>query len=184
MDFSQAQLQGSDNAFVRFSSEDPNNTRTEAELRIAAQKRHRGCEYHFDSQITRVERIIAIVPVDKRRAFKKYARSLKMAESYTEFLRRAKALVTRFPRAKRWVDWWTQPPIANMLILDRSAGSSDNCLNLPETTNAQEAAHFSMYCRQGKKHELITGLKKCYAIAKEHETSWDAVKRQYLKFII
>ncbi|KAK1221302.1 hypothetical protein PQX77_015894 [Marasmius sp. AFHP31] len=34
-----------------------------------------------------------------------------------------------------------------------------------------------MYSRQGKKHELITGLQKCYFIAREHEKTWDAVNR-------
>jgi len=176
MDFSQAQLLGSDNAFIRFFLEDSNDTRTEEELRLATANRHCGCTYHFDNQVTRVGKILAIVPVDQREAFKKLARRLRTADSYKEFQQRACTLTAQFPRAKRWVDWWTQRHIANLLILNRSKDSKDSRVLLPETTNAQEAAHFSMYSRQGKKHELITGLKKCYKIAIEHEKTWYHVK--------
>jgi hypothetical protein len=53
-----------------------------------------------------------------------------------------------FPKAKRWLDWWTLSDVESMLFPSRrplleDTGDADK--GLPETTNAQESMHQLYY---------------------------------------
>ncbi|ESK87120.1 hypothetical protein Moror_11896 [Moniliophthora roreri MCA 2997] len=179
VDFSEAQRLGFIEAFVRFWKEDKGDRRNNEELRTAAAALLRGCAQHFRNQVTRVKRIVAIIPLDQQAKFKALSHDLLNVKTVQDFQTKAHKISTQFPHAKRWVEWWARPEIAHMLVIDlgSKSSSSDTRVNLPDTTNPQEAAHFSMYSKQGKRHELLTGLEKCHAIAVEHERTWDKVKR-------
>ena len=47
--------------------------------------------------------------------------------------------------------------------------------SIPDTTNAQESMHFRLYAAQGKKHNLLDGLEKLYAVAFMMEHQYDGV---------
>jgi hypothetical protein len=54
----------------------------------------------------------------------------------------------RFPKAKKWIDWWTVADVESMLFLDRRKmieDSPEGDDSLPETTNAQESMHRLYY---------------------------------------
>jgi hypothetical protein len=54
----------------------------------------------------------------------------------------------RFPKVRRWIDWWTTADIEAMLfpsrpqMIDDSPNTTDS---LPDTTNAQESMHRVYY---------------------------------------
>ncbi|KAF5358855.1 hypothetical protein D9757_013954 [Collybiopsis confluens] len=126
----------------------------------------KGCWQHFSSSITRVKRITAIVPVGSRSHFDRLAKSLKDATP-TNFERICKHIRSEFPKLGEWINWWLHPDHAKMLFESRREMPSDLWRALPDTTNAEEAMHFSMYSQQGRKHDFLEGWK---AIAKIVET--------------
>jgi hypothetical protein len=51
----------------------------------------------------------------------------------------------RFPKARRWIDWWTAADVSSMLFPSRKPQVDDLHEGLPDTTNAQESMHRLYY---------------------------------------
>lgn len=52
-----------------------------------------------------------------------------------------------FPKAKRWLEWWTAADIQSMIFKSRPKRIDDDglCDDMPATTNAQESLHRVYY---------------------------------------
>jgi hypothetical protein len=48
-----------------------------------------------------------------------------------------------------------------------------------ECSKAQRSAVSGIYAAEGKYHELLDGLEKCYRIAKLEQETWELAKRVY-----
>ncbi|KAJ8092245.1 hypothetical protein PM082_024076 [Marasmius tenuissimus] len=72
------------------------------------------------------------------------------------------------PRSKPWIEWWERPNHVNMLVVP----DGDIRSVVPNSTNAQEAAHAAMYTKHGKDHERLIGLEKLLLISNEFERLW------------
>lgn len=55
--------------------------------------------------------------------------------------------------------------------------------SLPDSTNAKEAIHFSMYCQQGKDHDFLHGLAVLKKIADTFEQKYNAECGKYSGFM-
>lgn len=113
------------------------------------------------------------------------------------------ALHRRFPKVRRWIDWWTTADIEAMLfpsrrqMLDDSPNTDDG---LPDTTNAQESMHRVYYmlrsvglnsytynsiitkttvefCYSTGKKSLMIGMIELYAFVMALEKDWVKVQR-------
>lgn len=155
VDFSEAERLGFIQAFFRFWMR-RNNSRTEAELREKAAALLCGCKQHFRSSITRVKRITAIVPVDLRTYFENLVISLIDAPP-EEYLEVASTIKAKFPKLHPWLDWWLLKEHASMLFESQHRMEAVIWESLPDSTNAEEAMHFSMYSQQGKDHDFLPG---------------------------
>ncbi|PLW39025.1 hypothetical protein PCASD_08466 [Puccinia coronata f. sp. avenae] len=112
--------------------------------REAVLKNLKGCHEHFRAQITRIKQNRTIIQAKDKAKF---------AEIFTSLLKREKpegpthkdkldSLRCRFPKAKRWIDWWSMSEIQSILFPScrpKSHFTSEGNDGLPDTTNAQES---------------------------------------------
>ncbi|KAH7874303.1 uncharacterized protein C8R40DRAFT_1171405 [Lentinula edodes] len=173
VDFSEAERTGFVNAFVRFWLKHT-NLRDESELRKRGDELLRGCLQHFQCSITRVKRIAAIVPVEQQLHFAKKVNRLLQAKDSNDFNQLAKTLEADFPKIRPWLHWWLRPEHASMLF--QAKRNMDPLLwhSLPETTNAEESIHFSMYAQQGRKHAFFAGWEALWKIVQTYEKLFNA----------
>ncbi|KAJ3897592.1 hypothetical protein F5879DRAFT_813774, partial [Lentinula edodes] len=173
VDFSEAERTGFVNAFVRFWLKHT-NLRDESELRKRGDELLRGCLQHFQRSITRVKRIAAIVPVEQQLHFAKKVNRLLQAKDSNDFNQLAKTLEADFPKIRPWLHWWLRPEHASMLF--QAKRNMDPLLwhSLPETTNAEESIHFSMYAQQGRKHAFFAGWEALWKIVQTYEKLFNA----------
>ncbi|KAF5361206.1 hypothetical protein D9757_013608 [Collybiopsis confluens] len=172
IDFSQAERLGFSQAFMRFWRSRGDN-RSDEELFSKAGTLLKGCWQHFSSSVTRVKRITAIVQPSSRTRFERLAKSLQNAE-LPEFIETCTTIRSEFPRLKEWLNWWLQPEHAEMLFVSRRRMPERLWSALPETTNAEEAMHFSMYSQQGRKHGFIDGWIALKKIADTFQRKYNA----------
>lgn len=66
------------------------------------------------------------------------------AETFDE---KVDSLRSKFPKAKRWIDWWQASDVQSMLFKSRVRQIDNEDLDddMPETTNAQESMHRVYY---------------------------------------
>ncbi|PLW28943.1 hypothetical protein PCASD_17625 [Puccinia coronata f. sp. avenae] len=86
----------------------------------------------------------------------------------------------RFPKAKKWIDWWTVADVESMLFLDRRKMieySPEGDDSLPETTNAQESMHRLYYMFSSGKKPLLVGMIELFAFVKALEQDWRSVMK-------
>ncbi|KAJ3723722.1 hypothetical protein C8R42DRAFT_531287, partial [Lentinula raphanica] len=72
MDFLQAERGGFIEAFKVFWTQDPNDTRSEAELEDASKLLLRGCEEHFHASVTRIKKIHGVIMMTSMHALRLY----------------------------------------------------------------------------------------------------------------
>ncbi|EGG12138.1 uncharacterized protein MELLADRAFT_89393 [Melampsora larici-populina 98AG31] len=117
--------------------------------RAVALDKLKGCEEHFRAQVTRVKRNRNIIPVDDEGAFDKQARELMKQDKPggMNFDQKIAQMRKDFPKAKRWLEWWTAADIKSMLFKSRTKRIDDDglCDDMPATTNAQESLHRVYY---------------------------------------
>ncbi|EFP75099.2 uncharacterized protein PGTG_01692 [Puccinia graminis f. sp. tritici CRL 75-36-700-3] len=111
-----------------------------------------GCHEHYRAQVTRVKRNRHVVMADDEASsvFQTMCMDLikQPAEGDTSHEEKIDAIRRRFPKAKRWLDWWTMADVEAMLFPSRRPKLED----APEdqhrptkTTNAQESLHRLYY---------------------------------------
>lgn len=164
MDFSQAERLGFINAFITFWKTQAKNSRSDEELKAAAERLLRGCAEHFRRNVTRVSKISAVVEPEKAEFFKGRALSLLKAENTNDFRIRAAHLVEEFPLVKPWLNWWLHESRASMLFKSERKMKPDIWEAIPDTTNAEEAMHHVFYAAAGRNHDLLEGCNALFAL--------------------
>lgn len=158
MDFSVAQSNGFIAAFIQFWEHVPNNNRSTQELQLAANTLIKGCEQHFRTGVTRLKKISGIVKPTLADAFEKRALALLDASDIADFNQRASLLTREFPSVLPWLQWWRQKGPAQKLFKAFRIMDDQTWSQLPATTNAEEALHFSLYRATAKGVGLIEGI--------------------------
>ncbi|KAF8351864.1 hypothetical protein F5887DRAFT_874070, partial [Amanita rubescens] len=158
MDFSDAQRNGFNQAFIEFWQSRVENTRSLVELANDAPTLLRGCTYHFQKTVTRVSRISHIVAPDRSQEFKLRSHALLEANTDDQFRKLAIALIHEFPGVEKWLEWWLRPPHAAMLFKSQRAMDGDIWDSIPSTTNAEESIHNTLHIGHGNDHEFFSGI--------------------------
>jgi hypothetical protein len=131
-----------------------------------------GCHQHYQAQITRVKRnrnmimagdevglffssslcsfLLMHIYWPHQATFQKMCMDLIKAPEVGDSTHeeRLDELRRRFPKAKRWIDWWTMADVGAMLFPSRRPIDEDapeGLDPLPETSNAQESLHRVYY---------------------------------------
>ncbi|KAI9338206.1 hypothetical protein BDR26DRAFT_935326 [Obelidium mucronatum] len=128
-----------------------------------------GCKQHFLSSAKRLQRNHAVVGVHDLDNFTKMAVSLMEAATTAVFDQLSKILLEKYPRARKWFEFFKRSSISKMLF---------DCFKeqLPEfkaisrlDSNPQESLHNYYYLIAGKNHAVTYGLKMLIAISKHME---------------
>jgi len=164
LDFSLAERNGARSAYIAFWKE-RGDTRSEEDLQSEAENLMKGCREHYFASVTRVSRLGAVIPADKRIAFKTRAMDLASLPTPKEFLEELVDLKAQFPLAKPWFDWWSKEDNARLLFISMRDMDVQLWESMPSTNNAQEALHWSFYSTYGHDHDFFGGAGKLYSIA-------------------
>ena len=132
--------------------------RDEPELYAAGKALLRACIRHFEQQVDRVSHIAEAVDPELDEHFRSRAKALLRSGDSNEFLRRVNALLVEFPLTEPWLGWYRRPSHAQMLFESERRMEADIWDSIPDTTNAEEAMHWTLYCGFGRKHEFFAGL--------------------------
>lgn len=133
-----AQIQGFKRADVDFRIKHPHGTtvHTPSQLEEIAGTLLRGCNEHFEASVTRVSKVSAAVPVERRNEFIAQARALVDTDYLHIFEQCCKKLREDFPGCSRWLDWWLLPANSAMLFPAHFVMKPELALITPESTNA------------------------------------------------
>ncbi|KAI4517633.1 hypothetical protein K525DRAFT_210448 [Schizophyllum commune Loenen D] len=173
VDFSQAQREGFMTALVAFWCRDKEELAVDEglieEYRERASKLIKGCQQHFNAQVTRVSSISGVISPDLKGDFQRRARSLLDAQSYEEFHSISRQLRVDYPNIAEWLDWWEREPNAQMLFKPDQVMDDELWEQLPDTTNAEEAMHNKLYAAIGRDQALLPGLRALHYFAVHFE---------------
>ncbi|KAA1085799.1 hypothetical protein PGT21_050058 [Puccinia graminis f. sp. tritici] len=141
-----------------------------------------GCHEHYRAQVSRVKKNRHIVMADEEATFQTMCMDLlkKSSEGDPTHEERIDALQRQFPKAKRWLDWWTMADVEAMLFPSRRPkieDSPDSQEAPTKTTNAQESLHRLYYMLSEGKTSLMLGMVQLYSFIKVLEEDFDAVMR-------
>lgn len=169
LDFSEAERSGFIKAYIWFWREERQSERSEDELRREAQGLLKGCQQHFKAACTRIRKLTSIIPRAERHDFKKLCKTLRTVPDMDTFESTARSMVARWPRTSSWLAWWLRPSHAPMIFQSQIVMDAFIWASIPDTTNAEEAMHWRLYCGAGRDHELIQGLYALYSMARYFE---------------
>ena len=145
MDYSAARKAGYKRAFVKFFLSLPGDKRDIDELEITANSLLKGCEFHFMESVRRVKVASGVIPFEMRDDFHSRAMGLMKIASMEEFDLAANALLNDYPSIRNWISWWRNPENASMIFLSHRTMDPELWKALPNTTNPEEALHYSLY---------------------------------------
>ncbi|KAJ7024054.1 hypothetical protein C8F04DRAFT_890996, partial [Mycena alexandri] len=168
-DFSEAERAGFCAAFIRFWTVRPNNTRTPTQLAEDFQAIYRGCTQHFRAGVTRVKKISGVIPPGQADAFEFRVLALLTAADSEQFQARAHAVIRDFPKTESWLGWWMRKSHAMMLFASERKMDPEIWDSIPDSTNAEEALHWKLYCAAGRNHGLMEGLHSLFAVAEYYQ---------------
>ncbi|KAJ7017996.1 hypothetical protein C8F04DRAFT_978179 [Mycena alexandri] len=168
-DFSEAERAGFCAAFIRFWTLRPNNTRTSAQLAADFEKIYRGCTQHFRAGVTRIKKISGVIPPGEADAFEFRVLALLSAADSEQFQARADAVIRDFLKTESWLGWWMRKSHAMMLFASERKMDPEIWDSIPDSTNAEEALHWKLYCAAGRNHGLMEGLHSLFAVAEYYQ---------------
>jgi hypothetical protein len=85
----------------------------------------------------------------------------------SDFQKKIASFQKQWPRAYRWLSWWLIPEHAMMLFPSIRTMPEDLAAKLPETTNAEEAMHATIYRTVQSRHNpFFQGLDGLLAVEK------------------
>ncbi|EHS63272.1 uncharacterized protein PGTG_21489 [Puccinia graminis f. sp. tritici CRL 75-36-700-3] len=107
----------------------------------------KGCREHYRQSITRVKRNWAVITADEEEPFRKACMDLLTPPAANEPTHEEKvdSIHRRYPKVKKWLDWWTTADVEAMLFRTRKPLLEDTPDARPETTNGQESMHRLYY---------------------------------------
>jgi hypothetical protein len=172
VDFSAAQNKGFTQAWARYYAdresiqsggggtiaEDPTSNRLYLEGKRDAETLVRGCERHLEANIYRARLSLGISDEDTD-DFYNLTRNLFRSTDAEMLHRRRTRLLQRYPATERWLNWWTAPRIARLILTNEMRMSSKNLETVPSTTNPVESAHMVLLKGSGgEKFTVEIGL--------------------------
>ncbi|POW20305.1 hypothetical protein PSHT_03689 [Puccinia striiformis] len=172
VDFSKAQTEGFISAYIDVFRQ---GTREEVGRLL------KGCRQHYRNSITRVKRNRSLIYADEEEPFRAACMDLleheqpdgKSHEQKVDYIRR------RWPKVKKWLDWWTTADVEAQLFKCRRPRLEDSPETaydrLPETTNAQESMHRLYYMISDGKQCLLVGMVELFAFVTALEDDWKSV---------
>ena len=183
VDFSEAERSGFIHAFIEFRQQE-GSTRTQDDLRTAAERLLKGCKHHFESGVTRIARIAAVIPPEQEKTFRRLTNGLIHSDSLDDFYVLCGTVLREFPQVSPWFQWWMREEHATMLF--QSQRRMDPILwdSLPETTNAEEAMHWTLYCMVGRDHALMEGILSLRAFVRHFEQQLASSRGMSTSFLL
>ncbi|OAV94185.1 hypothetical protein PTTG_27052 [Puccinia triticina 1-1 BBBD Race 1] len=123
-----------------------------------------------------------IIMADKVKIFETLCHNLLLsnAEAGKTHEERIDEIRHRFPKVKKWLDWWTMADVEATLfpsqraMLEDSPNGDDG---LPNTTNTQESMHRVYYMFSAGKKHLFYGMVELYGFVKALEKDYNLVMR-------
>ncbi|GAA5918995.1 hypothetical protein JCM5296_004959 [Sporobolomyces johnsonii] len=192
MDFSSTQNRGFVNTFVRYyagrqATVEVGTSEVEGGFfdhvtggHDWAERLVRGCEHHLDANVHRAARSLRIGDGEVE-DFVQSTRSLFRSSTAVSAATRQAALVKRWPVMESWLDWWTTPRIARMIVKFGMKMSPDDVAAMPTTTNAVESAHMVLLKGAGgEKFSLETGLEHLVDVMRAFEAREAATHAGYV----
>ncbi|PLW23762.1 hypothetical protein PCANC_28038 [Puccinia coronata f. sp. avenae] len=173
LDFSLAQQKGIIAAYMDvFNIKD----RNEAVAQI------KGCQEHFCQSVTRIKRNRAVIQAKEANLFQTMCEGLlaKQTKGGETHKQKVDAMRRRFPKVKKWLDWWSMADVEAMLfpsrrsMLEDSPNGNDG---IPSTTNAQESMHRVYYMFSAGKKPLLLGMIELFGFVKALKTNWRLITR-------
>jgi hypothetical protein len=119
--------------------------------------------YHWEQSLTRIKKIHTIVPPYMVQTFEKLCSSISSCSSQTEYNDSINQIVNLFPKAKRWIAWWSRESIACLIFKSQMKMSEELCDKLPRTNNGIEAMHSYLYKISDDNHSIYNGF-SCLAL--------------------
>ncbi|OAV87484.1 hypothetical protein PTTG_29414, partial [Puccinia triticina 1-1 BBBD Race 1] len=155
VDFSKAQMQGHKAAYMdvfRVSDEEK------------AASMLKGCQQHFSAQATFQKCCLDLLEPSVEGG--------QTHEQKIDYIHR------RYPRVRRWLDWWTVADVEAILFPSRRAMLSKNGTDgIPNTTNAQESLHRLYYMISRGRTSLMHGMVELFSFVKMLRDDWTAVMK-------
>lgn len=182
MDFSEAQQVGFISAFEEFWSRRPGDGRTKDELCTAAKLLLKGCKQHYQSGVTRVKKIGAVVQ-GRPDLFASLANEL-LSEGIDlkAFNKLTDNIFKEFPAANDWLEWWLRDSHAPAIFPARRIMGKSVWDSIPATTNAEEAMHNKIYHGVGQKHTLMDGLRALVKFCDHYKRLYEGAESEPIPF--
>ncbi|EFP86465.1 uncharacterized protein PGTG_12421 [Puccinia graminis f. sp. tritici CRL 75-36-700-3] len=141
-----------------------------------------GCHQHYRAQVTRIRVNRNVIMAGDEVNFQQMCMDLIKEPQAGDPTHEEKidALRRQFPKAKRWIDWWTMADVESMLFPSRRPQDEDapeGVNALPKTSNAQESLHRLYYMISPGKTSLLVGMVQLFSFVKVLEEDFDAVMR-------
>ena len=152
--------------------------KTDEELAAEARALYKGCLRHFKGGVERLCRIREFRDNDER--FNELVDGLLDAETHETFSNIADQIVTEFPLAKNWMEWWKRPTNASMIFRSKREMDGELWDALPDTTNAEESMHWCLYQAVGCKLETFEGLTGLVQFADSFQRMYEDARSEHL----
>ncbi|KAH6880960.1 hypothetical protein BKA70DRAFT_1411486 [Coprinopsis sp. MPI-PUGE-AT-0042] len=165
MDFSEAEHQGFIDAFREFWLQRPDNIRSRVKLEEDGKALVKGCLQHFREGVYRIKRSGGIIPLEDKSRWETRALALVTTKDAARFLELGNELLQDFPKVESWLRWWLRREVAERIFASQRIMEPLLWDALPDSTNAEEAIHWTLYSGTGRNHSFIDGLKALHAMA-------------------
>ncbi|OAV98480.1 hypothetical protein PTTG_25674 [Puccinia triticina 1-1 BBBD Race 1] len=143
----------------------------------------KGCSHHFQASFTCIKRNRSVIMADEVKPFETMCTNLLLtnAKAGKNHKERIDEIFQRFPKVRKWLDWWTMSDVkatlfpSQRVMLEDSPNGEDG---LPSSTNAQESMHCVYYMlRQVYSKHLFHGMVELYGFVKALEREYLSVMR-------
>jgi RecQ family ATP-dependent DNA helicase len=114
-----------------------------AALRQSFAAKLKGCYFHLCQSIKSVSHNSHVVPNGLQDEFKRLAHAMYTATTMSQFNDAVSGISQRFPRANKWLTWWTAPSHAGLIFpafrASELGGDLMRFYNMPTTNNISES---------------------------------------------
>ncbi|KAH6889065.1 hypothetical protein BKA70DRAFT_1541345 [Coprinopsis sp. MPI-PUGE-AT-0042] len=176
-DFSEAEHQGFIDAFTEFWRQRRDNNRSPVKLEEDAKALVKGCLQHFHEGVYHIKRSGGIIAPEDKQQWEAQALALATVKSTDRFLELGNALLADFPKVEPWLRWWLRREVAERIFASQRIMQPILWDALPDSTNAEEAIHWTLYSGAGRDHSFIDGLKALHAMAVYFERIFNHAER-------
>ena len=76
----------------------------------------KGCRYHWKESVTKIAQNRNVISEDQQSEFHHLISMLSTVDTISEFNSTARLILTKYPNAKSWLEWWLQAEQSRMLF--------------------------------------------------------------------